>query len=60
MSDPTVQVPISVLVELVDPDPCRFDHHGGCQAHGFLDLAAGETCPNALAQALLDSHADVG
>lgn len=60
MSEPSVQVPISVLSGLVDPDPCWFDHHGGCQAHGFLDLAPGEVCPNAQAQALLDSRAAVG
>lgn len=28
-----------------DPDPCWFDHHGGCQTHGFLSLAPGEVCP---------------
>lgn len=42
----------SVVASLVDPDPCRFDHHGGCQAHGFLDLA-GQECPNAAAHRLL-------
>jgi hypothetical protein len=28
-----------------DDDSCWFDHHGGCQAHGFLDLKSGEVCP---------------
>lgn len=23
-------------LDLVDPDPCRLDHHGYCQAHGWL------------------------
>lgn len=23
---------------------CRFDHHGGCQAHGYLDIRPGESC----------------
>lgn len=34
-------------------DPCWFDHHGGCQAHGFLNLKPGEVCPAAEAIALL-------
>src|SRR5262249_18999095 len=37
----------------VDPDPCRFDHHGGCQAHGFLSLQPGEKCPQAELNELL-------
>jgi hypothetical protein len=41
------------LRELTDPDPCWFDHHGGCQAHGFLSLKPGEKCPNARALELL-------
>ena len=41
------------LDSLVDPDPCWFDHHGGCQAHGFLDLQPGEECPNAAAQRII-------
>jgi hypothetical protein len=42
-----------LLGELVDPDPCWFDHNGGCQAHGFISLRSGETCPHADAKALL-------
>lgn len=41
-----------LLSELVDPDDCWFDHHGGCQAHGFLSLN-GQTCPHAEAKAIL-------
>lgn len=42
---------LDLLTELVDPDPCRFDHHGGCQAHatGREDY----TCPHADAKTLL-------
>lgn len=43
----------ALLRELVDPDPCRFDHHGGCQAHGHLEPEPGEACPHAAAKALL-------
>jgi len=32
--------------EHMDTDAaCRFDHHGGCQAHGYLRLDPGERCP---------------
>ena len=44
---------LDLLESLVDPAPCYFDHHGGCQAHSFLDLPAGVKCPNAEAQGLL-------
>lgn len=36
-----------------DGDPCSFDHHGGCQAHGYLSLEPGEKCPHAEAKELL-------
>ncbi len=36
-----------------DEDPCEFDHHGGCQAHGYLSLEPGEKCPHAEAKELL-------
>ena len=38
---------------LADNDPCWFDHHGGCQAHGYLSLTAGERCPMAEAQEIV-------
>jgi hypothetical protein len=38
--------------DLTDPDPCYFDHHGGCQAHGYLSLKPGEKCPHAEAKEL--------
>jgi hypothetical protein len=30
-------------------EPCRFDHHGGCQEHGYLSLEPGERCPQGAA-----------
>ncbi len=33
--------------------PCGFDHHGGCQEHGFLSLDPGEKCPTVEAHELL-------
>jgi hypothetical protein len=34
-----------LVQDLTDPEECSFDHHGGCQAHGYLSLQPGETCP---------------
>lgn len=51
----------ALLTELVDPDPCWFDHNGGCQAHGYLSLAPGEKCPNERTKELLrrvDQHGE--
>jgi hypothetical protein len=45
---------VSDLVkDLTDPDDCSFDHHGGCQAHGYLSLQPGELCPQLEAKAFL-------
>lgn len=41
----TVEVPVDLLASLIDDEECWFDHHGGCQAHGYLSLAPGEKCP---------------
>jgi hypothetical protein len=49
---------LSVLADLVDPDPCWFDHHGGCQAHGYLSLEPGELCPHEQAKRLLAASVD--
>ena len=48
-----VVVSTELLEALTDPDECWFDHHGGCQAHGFLSLEPGERCPQAVARELL-------
>ena len=55
-NDRSVQVPVDLLNWLVDPDPCWFDHHGGCQAHGFLSLKPGEMCPEEQAKQLSASY----
>ena len=34
-----------LIGDLTDLADCWFDHHGGCQAHGYLSLEPGETCP---------------
>lgn len=46
-SEPMVSVPLELLVSLVDESACRFDHHGGCQEHGYLSLIPGQKCPQA-------------
>lgn len=45
---------LRLISSLVDDDECRFDHHGGCQAHGFLSLEPGEMCPNEEAKRLVE------
>jgi hypothetical protein len=40
-----------LLNELVDPDPCWFDHHGACQAHGLQN-----PCPHEQAKKLLSEQ----
>ncbi|MFE1767242.1 hypothetical protein ACFW81_23865 [Streptomyces angustmyceticus] len=37
--------------DLADPDPCYFDHHGYCQAHGWFETEP--TCPHARVKAML-------
>lgn len=48
---------MTLLRALEDGEPCWFDHHGGCQAHGFLTLKPGEKCPNGAARELLEATA---
>ena len=42
-----------LIHDLTDPGECWFDHHGGCQEHGYLTLQTGEKCPHAEARELL-------
>lgn len=35
----------NLIGELTEHDECSFDHHGGCQAHGYLELSPGAKCP---------------
>lgn len=44
---------LALIGDLADEDPCWYDHHGGCQAHGYLSLEEGERCPHAVAKELL-------
>lgn len=47
---------LTLIGDLVDADDCWFDHHGGCQAHGYLSLGEGEKCPQQEAKELLAAH----
>jgi hypothetical protein len=49
-----------LLESLVDSDPCWFDHHGGCQAHGYLSLKPGEKCPQHELKEILKREDDDG
>ena len=44
---------LALLRDFLDPDPCHFDHHGYCQAHGWF--ATEPACPHARARKVLES-----
>lgn len=48
---PSPAVLLNLIEDFVDPDPCWYDHHGYCQAHGWV--ATDPACPHARAKALL-------
>lgn len=39
--------------DFTDTGDCWLDHHGGCQAHGYLEPEQGEVCPHAQARQLI-------
>ena len=49
---------LRVMVEaLRDSDPCEFDHHGYCQAHGWM--TTDKPCPHGLAAEMFNNkHGD--
>ena len=53
MSAGSILVDRQLLADLVDDSPCRFDHDGNCQEHGFFWLAVGEVCPQERLKAVL-------
>ena len=55
----TIPVSRELLESLVSPDECWFDHHGGCQGHGYLSLEPGEQCPQQELKDLLANGAEV-
>lgn len=53
MADPPVPTTADLyelLDKLAEDTPCRFDHHGYCQEHGWLDEGP---CPHRQADKLL-------
>ncbi|WP_280835759.1 hypothetical protein [Mycolicibacterium frederiksbergense] len=46
---------VELLSQFVDSEPCTFDHHGDCQAHGFIGLD-GCPCPNQVATDFVNAH----
>ncbi len=48
---------LALINDLTDPDDCEYDHNGGCQAHGYLDLD-GEKCPHEEAKEILAEEAN--
>ncbi len=49
-----LETALAIIDDLVDPDPCWYDHGGKCQAHG---QASDERCAHARAQEFLGRHA---
>lgn len=49
--DREVQELKKIITDLTDPDPCSFDHHGYCQAHGWFDVEP--KCPHARAKEII-------
>jgi hypothetical protein len=41
----------ALVRDFLDPDPCRLDHHGYCQAHSWM--CGGSRCPHARAREVL-------
>jgi hypothetical protein len=41
---------VALIRDLTDPDDCWFDHHGYCQAHGWMETDP--RCPHARAKEL--------
>ena len=50
--DEQVKALADATCDLVDADPCRFDHHGYCQAHYWLSDGV---CPHERAKAALNA-----
>ncbi|MFI2663382.1 hypothetical protein [Micromonospora carbonacea] len=46
-----------LIADLVDPDPCSFDHHGYCQAHAWFETDP--PCPHERAKKLLADQGEV-
>lgn len=46
--------------QLYQPEPCSFDHHGGCQEHLWLEPGPGEECPDGRAQRLFAKKEERG
>ena len=47
---------IDLIASLTEASACWFDHHGGCQEHGYLGLEPGDVCPMRQAQDWLTTH----
>lgn len=53
----TITMPLDLAASLVEDSDCRYDHHAGCQEHGYLVLGPGEMCPQAELKALIAAEA---
>lgn len=51
---PTAEELLELIDQMRDPDPCWYDHHGYCQAHGWMYTEP--RCPHARAAELFDDR----
>ncbi len=51
-----IKIPVELLECLIDSGDCWFDHHGGCQEHGYISLSPGELCPHYEAKQILAKY----
>jgi len=49
----TPEEALKILLDLREDEPCRFDHHGNCQAHGWFGI---DKCPQARIVELMDRY----
>ena len=46
---------LKLVAELIDPDPCEYDHHGYCQAHSLQE----RPCPHERGRAVIAKPKEV-
>lgn len=47
---------LNLIRDLTNDEPCDYDHHGGCQTHGYLNLEPAERCPHDDARQILTAR----
>lgn len=53
---PELAKAMDLLSELIDKEPCRYDHNHACQEHGYFGMEPDEMCPIQETKLFLESH----